>query len=143
MSESDIFGRFCSVVQSSGTGKTRLLLEVNFIFAWTGNKAHVHSDMQLAKKDVCVLYMNIRSPDDKLGFPPRDNVPADILTYPCDDEEYHKRCFAFFEAIFEVLGTFMEMDLNWYDDMCTIGSPVRTAFFTELQKEFVNVSTND
>ncbi|KAG9313113.1 hypothetical protein JVU11DRAFT_6563 [Chiua virens] len=118
------YGKFCSVVQSSGCGKTRLMLE-------------------LGKKDVCVLYMNIRSPEDTQGDaqgdPPRDDIPANILTAYCNTErEYSTRCRAFFAAVFKVLGR-LPWTLDWCENMRDIGNIARTQFFLELQDEFGKV----
>ncbi|KAH7884939.1 hypothetical protein F5I97DRAFT_1300844 [Phlebopus sp. FC_14] len=118
------YGKFCSIVQSSGTGKTRLMLE-------------------LATKGICVLYMNIRSANDKQGYPYRDDVPANILTGRCDTQgEYFIRCRAFFASIFKVLRIFLEEQKvfnDWCMDMCKIGSGARDLFFAALGKEYENV----
>ncbi|KAF9232686.1 hypothetical protein BU15DRAFT_67236 [Melanogaster broomeanus] len=80
------YGKFCSIVQSSGTGKTRLMLEV------------------LSKRDVLVLYMNLRPAEDETGFPDRDPIPAGLLTPDnMTAEAYGTRCCAFFTAIFRSL----------------------------------------
>ena len=101
--------------------------------------------MKLRKKDVCVLYMNIRSPEDNQGYPNRDDTPADILTDPCTSEEtYRTRCYAFFAAIFKVLRMSLRKNQphsEWYDHMCDIGSPARRSFFVDLDQECANVST--
>ncbi|KAH7890665.1 hypothetical protein F5I97DRAFT_64875 [Phlebopus sp. FC_14] len=76
------YARFCSVVQSSGTGKSRMI-------------------MQMADKDVIVLYLNLRAIGDS-GYPPRDAVPAAVLVENLlkSEREYRARCCAFFAAIF-------------------------------------------
>ncbi|KAG2341865.1 hypothetical protein BDR05DRAFT_964934, partial [Suillus weaverae] len=81
------YAKFCSIVQSSGTGKSRLMTE-------------------LRNKGVLVLYMNLREPSDRTGFPKRDLVPAGILVdhaTDCTQAEYTAHCCAFFTAIFQML----------------------------------------
>ncbi|KAG9318017.1 hypothetical protein JVU11DRAFT_80 [Chiua virens] len=117
------YAKFCSIVQSSGCGKTRLMLELG------------------TKKNVCVLYMNIRSPEDTQGHPPRDSIPADILTARCNTEqEYSIRYRAFFAAVFKVLGR-LPWTLDWREKMRDIGNIARTEFFLQLEDEFDKVRT--
>jgi hypothetical protein len=105
----------------------------------------MHSAVQLATQGVCVLYMNIRPRSDKIGFPERDDTPADILTASCArKDEYRIRCVAFFATIFKVLRTRLGQDqTKWRQEMCRIRSPTRNSFFVDLAKEYVNVSTMD
>ncbi|KIJ11786.1 hypothetical protein PAXINDRAFT_171618, partial [Paxillus involutus ATCC 200175] len=119
------YARYCSIVQSSGTGKTRLMLE-------------------LAKKGVLVLYINLRPKDDRTGFPPRDSIPADILTSDLKEtsaNHYEARCCAFFASVFrtilEVLSAYVQQGCpdpikQWNDRMCDLSSPYRTQFFERL-----------
>ncbi|KAG2146282.1 hypothetical protein DEU56DRAFT_787283 [Suillus clintonianus] len=114
------YAKFCSIVQSSGTGKSRLLTE-------------------LRNRGVLVLYMNIREPSDT-GFPIRDTVPARILTeeMDCTQAEYTARCCALFTAIFQVLRQELLVRsgsgiTSWNDDMCEMGSEVRNEFFQKVQ----------
>ncbi|KAF8523883.1 hypothetical protein BU17DRAFT_85317 [Hysterangium stoloniferum] len=53
------YGLHLSIVQSSGTGKSRLISE-------------------LGRNDVFVVHMTLRDRTDK-GFPPRDDIPANLL----------------------------------------------------------------
>ena len=51
--------------------------------------------MKLGKK-VLVLYINIRSEMDTMGYPPRDKIPAELLTkvFPSKDlYSYHCQIF--------------------------------------------------
>ncbi|KAF9239620.1 hypothetical protein BU15DRAFT_74474 [Melanogaster broomeanus] len=121
------YGKFCSIVQSSGTGKTRLMLE-------------------LSKKDVLVLYMNLRPVEDNTGFPDRDPIPARLLT---DDyttaEAYGTRCYAFFTAIFRALHDSLSRELQkdtgdeqsavqkWNKDMSKPCSAERLEFFKQVK----------
>lgn len=68
------YGKYCSIIQSSGTGKSRLMLE-------------------LCTKGVIVLYVNLRPSDDYTGFPARDDVPAEILAYPSIDAVDYGQAF--------------------------------------------------
>ncbi|KAH7884823.1 hypothetical protein F5I97DRAFT_2039899 [Phlebopus sp. FC_14] len=127
------YGKFCSVVQSSGTGKSRLITE-------------------LCNKDVLVLYMNIRDEMDA-GFPPRDDFPARVLTEntTVTVEAYTARCCAFWIALFDTLKddlteTFLESKCDataairaWNKKMmmCNMRSPGRNAFFTKVKNHFV------
>ncbi|KAG2116781.1 hypothetical protein DEU56DRAFT_905154 [Suillus clintonianus] len=118
------YAKFCSIVQSSGTGKSRLLTE-------------------LRNRGVIVLYMNIREPSDA-GFPNRDAVPARILTeeMDCTRAEYGARCCALFTAIFKVLRQRLSnkhrlgsdsLIKSWNDEMCDMHSEARSEFFEEVQ----------
>ncbi|KAG1784931.1 uncharacterized protein HD556DRAFT_1451244 [Suillus plorans] len=131
-SSKSYYGKFCSIVQSSGTGKSRLILE-------------------LRKKGVLVLYMNLRELSDR-GFPNRDPVPACILTectMDCTETEYTARCYAFFTAIFQVLWWDLgskipaldSRDLDvaikaWNDEMCDMHSEARTKFFEMVDFQY-------
>ncbi|KAG2138999.1 hypothetical protein DEU56DRAFT_330798 [Suillus clintonianus] len=128
------YAKFCSIVQSSGTGKSRLMTE-------------------LRKKGVIVLYMNLREPSDT-GFPKRDLVPARILTdyMDCSQAEYTARCCALFAAIFHTLQQDLSPMLpslgsgsadaaikSWNDQMCDMRSTARTEFFEKVQSEYQSV----
>lgn len=77
------YGKFSSIVQGCGTGKSRQLFE-------------------LRTKGVLILYTNIRPSDDITGFLARDDVPAAVLV-ESDDVDYGDRCRIFFAAIFDVV----------------------------------------
>ena len=88
--------------------------------------------------------MNIRSPNDIQGYPPRDKIPANILTRHCDELEYNTQCYTFFAAIFKVLRTSLENNKShsgWYKAMCTLESRARRSFFEDLDLECATVST--
>ncbi|KAI6033314.1 hypothetical protein EDC04DRAFT_2214485 [Pisolithus marmoratus] len=116
------YGKFCSIVQSSGTGKSRLLFE-----------------------GVLVLYMNLRPSDDKTGFPARDDVPAEILTpHPgIDAVDYSARCCAFFAAVFTTVREYLLVSRGledalkqWNDSMCNLRSEDRKQFFMTLKAKY-------
>ncbi|KAI6042694.1 hypothetical protein EDC04DRAFT_912265 [Pisolithus marmoratus] len=122
------YGKFCSIVQSSGTGKSRLLLE-------------------LSRKGVVVLYMNIRPLSDKTAFPPRDAFPAEMLTANLGTKaDYGARCCAFFAAVFTMISDRLSTTLAsgslahalklWNESMCNFLSRDRPQFFVELQAEY-------
>ncbi|KAB5592444.1 hypothetical protein CTheo_4091 [Ceratobasidium theobromae] len=120
------YGRFCSIVQSSGTGKSRAMIE-------------------LRTKGVIVLYMNLRDRREEYTFPERDDIIADILTAP---QLTGRQCYALFTAIFRVLkftfevnslavGSARELINHWNDVMCTLRSEQRNKWFQELQRQYV------
>ncbi|KAF8503850.1 hypothetical protein BU17DRAFT_71750 [Hysterangium stoloniferum] len=76
------YGLYLSIVQSSGTGKSRLISE-------------------LGKNDVFVVHMTLRDITDK-GFPPRDDIPANLLSAENakDSMQYESHCSAFFTLEF-------------------------------------------
>ncbi|KAG1831604.1 hypothetical protein EV424DRAFT_160503 [Suillus variegatus] len=130
------YAKFCSIVQSSGTGKSRLMTE-------------------LRNKGVIVLYMNLRDPSD-LGFPMRDLVPARILTEDtdCTAAEYTARCCAFFTAIFQTLQEDLSSKLprlrsgnpdpvikSWNDQMCNMRSSARSEFFQKVHSRYQETLT--
>ncbi|KAG9107111.1 hypothetical protein FRC07_008691, partial [Ceratobasidium sp. 392] len=124
------YGKFCSIVQSSGTGKSRTLIE-------------------LKEKGVVVIYLNIRNEQETNAYPPRDTIPADILTRQlgCSKEDYTDRCVAFFTAMFKALKARLEeysrsrssredIISAWSLDTCKIGSKSRANFFERLRSEY-------
>ncbi|KAF8350898.1 hypothetical protein F5887DRAFT_322542 [Amanita rubescens] len=125
------YAKFCSIVQSSGTGKSRLLCE-------------------LRKKDVIVLYMNIRDPGDVHAYPPQDTSPAKILTGSFTNEDnYTHRCRAFFTAIFTCLQEHLSMGSRkgfikeWNARMTEFPEPAcdiaRDDFFRAVEKKYNNI----
>ncbi|KAB5587532.1 hypothetical protein CTheo_9029 [Ceratobasidium theobromae] len=128
-SSDQYYGKFCSIVQSSGTGKSRTMIE-------------------LRTKGVIVLYMNIRGREEVDTFPTRDDLIANILTdFPktLDLEEYEDECRALFTAIFRVLrstfeeylplGGSQELIDHWNKNMCSLGSTEREAWFQKLSDQ--------
>ncbi|KAG2116779.1 hypothetical protein DEU56DRAFT_984909 [Suillus clintonianus] len=124
------YAKFCSIVQSSGTGKSRLLTE-------------------LRKKGVVVLYMNLREPSDD-GFPERDPIPARILTEKtdCAQTEYTTHCCALFTAIFRALTKELgskpslppgDPITSWNDKMCDVRSKARTKFFQTVESLYEKI----
>ncbi|KAG8691239.1 hypothetical protein FRC08_010225 [Ceratobasidium sp. 394] len=124
------YAKFCSIVQSSGTGKSRMLIE-------------------LKEQGVIVVYMNIRGTKERNAYPARDKRPADILTsnLECSEEEYTGRSVVFFTGLFITLKDRLEMYAKlhgsreevikaWSSDMCRIGSQARIEFFEELQGHY-------
>ncbi|KAF8346701.1 hypothetical protein F5887DRAFT_91833 [Amanita rubescens] len=129
--EANYYGKFCSIVQTSGMGKSRLLCE-------------------LRKNDVIVLYMNLRAPGDKHAFPPPDAFPAEILTRNFTDEgTYTRKCHAFFIAIFKCLEQRLSASSRenfikeWNAGMTELVDPICVAtrhfFFCDVQKEYDNI----
>ncbi|QRV97749.1 hypothetical protein RhiJN_25768 [Ceratobasidium sp. AG-Ba] len=123
------YGRFCSVVQSSGTGKSRMLVE-------------------LRRTGTLVLYMNIRGKDDGNSYPPRDPVPSQLLAENLDPsaEEYTTRCVAFFIALFRTLKRYLTRKFTTNhtreqvveacsSTMCVMGNRTRASFFRHLSRE--------
>ncbi|KAI9566688.1 hypothetical protein HD554DRAFT_2174105 [Boletus coccyginus] len=130
------YARFCSIVQSSGTGKSRTLTE-------------------LSKKDVVVIYMNQSGEDDRLCFPARDPIPSQILTqFPPSEGAYRTVCYAFFIALFDTLEEYFSTGhrndkasvMRWVRQMCDMsdppGSTARADFFREVSKRYSKVHTN-
>ncbi|KAG1847975.1 hypothetical protein C8R48DRAFT_730899 [Suillus tomentosus] len=131
------YAKFCSIVQSSGTGKSRLMIE-------------------LRNKGVIVLYTNLREPSD-LGYPMRDLVPARILTENtgCTAAEYTAHCCAFFTAISQTLQQVLSSKLlelhsgspdpvikSWNNEMCDMRSKARTDFFQKVQSRYQEALDN-
>src|SRR6267154_2685572 len=87
--------KFCSIVQSSGTGKSRLMVEVRLVYLVLIPSGSICP--QLRQKYVLVLYMNLREASDIYSFPSRDPIPAHILTKvsECSQVDYTFRCCAF------------------------------------------------
>ncbi|KAF8606157.1 hypothetical protein BDV93DRAFT_362289 [Ceratobasidium sp. AG-I] len=123
------FARVISVIQSSGTGKSRTVLE-------------------LSKRGVIILYINVRGPLDLNSFPNRDDIPADMLTSQLDDSEhdYNRRCLAFLMAVYATLRDFLDsykrvagtggIAQRWNDSMCNLDSPDRDMFFSRMKRKY-------
>ncbi|QRV97720.1 U3 small nucleolar RNA-associated protein 14 [Ceratobasidium sp. AG-Ba] len=135
----EYYAKMCSIFQSSGVGKSRAIL-------------------QLKEHNVIVVYMNIRDhgrSEDGAPRPPRDVIPADILTkkLECSEDEYSDRCIAFLIGLFMVLAKRLEaysvqyhsrdqIARAWSNDMCELKDNVqRTRFFVELKRCYKAVST--
>lgn len=120
----EYYGKFCSIVQSSGTSKSRLLLEIR-------------------TNGVLVLYLNLRPSIDIFSFLPRDVIPAEILTEArWAAADYSAQCCAFFAAVFTMVTEFLSTRLSsgslegalkqWNDSMCELRSEGRKQFFAGL-----------
>jgi hypothetical protein len=115
------YGKFCSVAQSSGTGKTRLLVEL---------------------PDTRVLYMNLRGSEDSLNYPPRDLIPADMLNaHGCSQTQFEQRCCAFFAAIFNIVQDELTRGVGkepqaWRDAFHPSNTTQRTNFFNSTGAQF-------
>ncbi|KAH7882242.1 hypothetical protein F5I97DRAFT_1985411 [Phlebopus sp. FC_14] len=133
------YAKFCSIVQSSGTGKSRLMTE-------------------LRCKDALVLYMNLRDRTDK-SFPPRDDFPARVLTenVAVAADAYAARCASFWIALFRTLkedlletlslsqnnNNAAEAIRTWNAKMCDMRSQGRGAFFTKMEAFFKQIRLDD
>ncbi|KAG9311556.1 hypothetical protein JVU11DRAFT_7761 [Chiua virens] len=128
------YAKFCSIVQSSGAGKSRMLTELG------------------KKKDVIVLYMNLRGKEETSGFPTRDPIPAAILTTFPSEKAYRIICYAFFVALFDTVeetlsghttSNVKEAVMEWSRKMCDMIHPPRTTarsdFFGKLSMKYERV----
>lgn len=108
------------------------------------------------QKKVLGLYMNIRPAGDLNAYPPRDDIPAQILTdnLDCTEDDYADRCVAFFTSVFTVLSKQLktkfkfearasseELIPRWSQGMCSMGSRQRTGFYAQVKEEYDNVGT--
>ncbi|KAF8512027.1 hypothetical protein BU17DRAFT_69389 [Hysterangium stoloniferum] len=128
------YGLYLSIVQSSGTGKSRLISE-------------------LGRNDVFVVHMTLRDRTDK-GFPPRDDIPANFLAdkNAKNSREYESRCSAFFASVFKTLEstiqeicttkrdgrgqiTFSQCVEGWQHEFGSF-APRRGKFFAKVQNTF-------
>ncbi|QRV97659.1 hypothetical protein RhiJN_25678 [Ceratobasidium sp. AG-Ba] len=120
------------ILQSSGTGKSRTLIE-------------------LKDRGAAVLYMNLQ-PEAKQDntYPQRDLIPAQILTEDlwCSEQDYYRRCYAFFTALFQVLRSHLlefrkagskpaEIIIAWSHFMCDTESDFRQQFFIDLYTRYL------
>ncbi|KAI6096150.1 hypothetical protein F5141DRAFT_1067869 [Pisolithus sp. B1] len=121
----EYYGKFCSIVQSSGTGKSRLLYELH-------------------KKGVLVLYIDLRPSSDTASYPVRDLIPEKILTEGYYSEnDYSARCCAFFAAVFTAVTKYLSPGLasgsladaleQWNGSMCTLCTKDHEPFFKTLE----------
>ncbi|QRV97637.1 hypothetical protein RhiJN_25656 [Ceratobasidium sp. AG-Ba] len=129
------YSKQLSIVQSSGTGKSRALME-------------------LKNRDSIVLYVNLRSKYEPGNpYPERDDIPADILDddLGCSKKQYSLRCSSFF-AVFLVLKKYLYnireqektrsgMVKAWSRSMCDIGSDARRQFFYDVHLEYNKINS--
>ncbi|QRV96428.1 hypothetical protein RhiJN_24446 [Ceratobasidium sp. AG-Ba] len=125
------YGKFCHILQSSGTSKSRTMVE-------------------LSRKGLIVLYMKIGSDNKANEFPPGDEFPTAILTKNVEDitfAEYADRCVALFTAIFHVLKGYLsergltreEVIGDWSSEMLTFGGLKRANLFALMNQEYQTV----
>ena len=103
-----------------------------------------------------MIYMNLRGEKDKLGFPPRDPIPSQILTqFPPTEGAYRTVCYAFFIALFDTLEERLSTGhghatrnakasvIRWVHQMCDMsnppGSAARANFFHRVSKRYSKV----
>ncbi|EMD31957.1 hypothetical protein CERSUDRAFT_127113 [Gelatoporia subvermispora B] len=123
-----LYGRFATLVQATGCGKTRTLL-------------------RLGLHGVFVIYMNLRSKDDLPNYPPRDSIPTDILrSKGIDESEYGSKCCTFFIALFDVFRETLEEIMDrvkgnkqkaaqeWYSQMCLDEGQYKDRFFGRVKQ---------
>ncbi|KAK7453180.1 hypothetical protein VKT23_011862 [Stygiomarasmius scandens] len=130
------YARFLSICNSSGTGKTRAILELrNF--------------------DIPVLYINMRPSSDRENFPPSDNDMVWLFwpgSYSSADDYYHA-CLKIFCAVFELLGlefskpdqNLDEMISSWnekYTEDVSINNGNRPEFFKKVRNLFGQMRGN-
>ncbi len=96
-----------------------------------------------------MLYINLREEKDESGFPARDTIPADILTHFTNEEDYTKKCHAFFAALFIGLREGISRDEDnviqgWNDRMNQFGDDNgvldRRNFFGQILRHYKDVS---
>ncbi|KAK7448932.1 hypothetical protein VKT23_013664 [Stygiomarasmius scandens] len=124
------YGRFICICNSSGTGKTRAILE-------------------LRNSDIPVLYINMRPSGDTKNYPPRDDIIAQLFdpAFRSSANDYYHICLKVFCAIFELLiPEFNKPDQcladkidRWntrYTDDVSRDNVKRREFFSKVQESF-------
>ncbi|KAK0453938.1 hypothetical protein EV421DRAFT_1897925 [Armillaria borealis] len=133
-------GKYCSVVQNSGTGKSRLLAEL-------GTDKH----------EIFLIYINLRDVADFAKFPPRDSFPANVLcgVEAVTPRDYFKQCAAFFAALFTVVkrtivkgnhgcGGLQQATLRWnekYSRSFSSNNMERCIFFQDVEALYKKLYT--
>ena len=134
-----------------------MLTEVNEFHFFEIHPRWLNDQSQLSKKNVMVIYMNLRGEEDTLGFPLRDPIPSKILTseFPATTEEYRITCHAFFIALFDTLDEHLytphatrkikERVMSWVRQMCDMSYPPRSSirfdFFQQVHQKYTKVIT--
>ncbi|KAI0275231.1 hypothetical protein BC834DRAFT_851780 [Gloeopeniophorella convolvens] len=128
------FGKFVSICQTSGCGKTRMLHE-------------------LGKTGVFSLYINLHGKDAREDiYPSRDNIPARILVDEAEptQEQYTTRARAFFGSIFLTFKDWLldcsegARTLQKWEETMLVGeqsTSTRKAFFQGVSKHFAQLQT--
>ncbi|KAF8586048.1 hypothetical protein K439DRAFT_1003314 [Ramaria rubella] len=124
------YAKYCSIVQSSGTGKSRLISE-------------------LGESGVMVIYMNLRDKSDIDNYPLRDEIAASLLEFPqrLERKYYEARCSAFFAALFTVfrlrLEGIMTQKMSWKSASAkwqklfgASNGHLRPQFFFDVKQQF-------
>ncbi|PBK69929.1 hypothetical protein ARMSODRAFT_956749 [Armillaria solidipes] len=135
-------GKYCSIVQGSGVGKSRLLAEL-------GTDKH----------EIFLIYINLRDVADFAKFPPRDSFPANVLcgvpTEAVTPRDYFKQCAAFFAALFTVVkrtivkdnhgrGGLRQATLRWnekYSRSLSSNNKERCIFFQDVEALYQKIYT--
>ncbi|KIK19402.1 hypothetical protein PISMIDRAFT_107593 [Pisolithus microcarpus 441] len=123
------YSKFCLIIQSLGTSKSHLLLELHM-------------------KGIIILYMNLQLPSNitsvtHQSYPPQDVLPATLLTENLGTEaNYSAQCCTFFMAIFKTICEYMSTRLEsgsledvlkqWNNSMCNLLSDNHGHFFVRL-----------
>ncbi|KAG8738463.1 hypothetical protein FRC10_006809 [Ceratobasidium sp. 414] len=133
------YAKICTIVQSSGTGKSRALIE-------------------LKNEGAIVVYLNLRSKMESGDpCPDRDEIPAHILTanLNCTEQEYSRRCGAFLTALLRVLKIYLLVEFRkeggtrediikaWSRSMCDMTSDSRRRFFSDVRTEYEPVKLSN
>jgi hypothetical protein len=102
------YGPYCSIVQSSGMGKSRLVDQ----FAKTNFLIPLNLREGIANEGVSSFSIMTSSPMF-IGFPPPDNVIRDLLTRPGNDEnKIYPRMLHFLFELFEKTSRVIADDLG-------------------------------
>ncbi|THU94224.1 hypothetical protein K435DRAFT_860761 [Dendrothele bispora CBS 962.96] len=135
-SRTNYYAKFISVCNSSGTGKTKTILELRNLGA-------------------CVVYINMRPDSDSENFPPRDGAIARLfesaVSISSEPESFEKRVIMIFRALFrnlkceferltEVHGSNAERIIDAWNDLYTKNTGTdnlsRKSFFSHISKQY-------
>ncbi|SJL02301.1 uncharacterized protein ARMOST_05627 [Armillaria ostoyae] len=164
-------GKYCSIVQGSGVGKSRLLAEVRVPII-DSNQSHRSlmtidqlafsssiSQLGTDKHEIFLIYINLRDVADFAKFPPRDSFPANVLcgvpTEAVTPRDYFKQCAAFFAALFTVVkrtivkdnhgrGGLRQATLRWnekYSRSLSSNNKERCIFFQDVEALYQKIYT--
>jgi hypothetical protein len=101
----NFYGKFVSVCNSSGTGKTKTILQVPSCHLRHKVWMTLTSFLQLMNYQIPLLYINMRDPNDDKNFPPRDPEIANLFesVSATTVRDYYHACTLIFRSLFRQL----------------------------------------
>jgi hypothetical protein len=149
----EYYAKFASVCNSSGTGKTKAILQVPSFCLHHKVWRSLTVSLQLRNYKTALLYINMREATDDRNFPLRDTPIADLFESAMSSaSDYSYSCTLIFRALFQQLliefkqrlpthTDFITMAETWNEDFTPLAPDTqkRDLFFGAVRKLYDNV----